>query len=244
MSHSLPEVLVFSPTPNEYQAVKKHVERAAFKNFSATVVESGPGKINATFKMTAEITPRLASGRKPAFVLGAGTSGSLDASLSSGEVIASNSVIISDWRMEDGRACHFGCYGQFVYREMDGLLPDEMAVECRHATVEKLMSILEGTGFRRGRLTTADTFVAGLDNKLGQGRAFGALACDMESGAFAYTAGQLLRLPWFNLRVVADTLDETLADYFEKEVDMVDVLGEKTARALTVLDGLMLNEIR
>ena len=243
MSSSLPEVLIFSPTPNEYQAVKEHVGRTAFKNFSAAVVESGPGKINATFKMAAEITPRLAAGRKPAFVLGAGTSGSLDASLASGEVIASNSVVISDWRMEDGRNCHFGCYGQFVYREMDGRLPDEMAVECADPTVEKLMTLLAGAGFKRGRLATADTFVAGLDNKLSHGRTFGALACDMESGAFAYTAERLLGLPWFNLRVVADTLDETLADYFEKEVDMVSVLGEKTARALTILDGLMRPEI-
>jgi len=239
MTLSQPEVLVFSPTPNEYQAVRAHVERIAFKNFTVTVVESGPGKINATFKMTSEIMPRLASGRKPAMVLGAGTSGSLNASLASGDVIASNSVVISDWRMEDGQVCHFGAYGRFVYRELDQALPDEMAVECADPMVEKLMSILEMSGFKRGRLTTADTFVAGLDHKLGHGRDFGALACDMESGAFAYTAGRLLSLPWFNLRVVADTLDETLADYFEKEVDMVNILGEKTARALTILDNLM-----
>ncbi|MDR2947184.1 MAG: hypothetical protein LBV79_10630 [Candidatus Adiutrix sp.] len=239
MTAALPEILVFTPTPNEYRAGKEHVERAAFVHFTASVVESGPGKINAAFAMTAEVLPRIAAGRKPMLVMGSGTSGSLNASLAAGDMIASNSAVISDWLMDDGKSRQFGPYGQFVYRGMDDRLADEMALECADPAVEKLLAALPAVGFKRGRLCTADTFVAGLDNKLGQGRAFGALACDMESGAFAFTAGKLLRLPWLNLRVVADTLNETLSDYFEKEGDMVDILGAKTARALTILDGLL-----
>jgi len=62
----------------------------------------------------------------------------------------------------------------------------------------------------------------------------------MESGVFAYAAQNLLgNRPWLNLRVVADTLDETLADYFTKEADMTEILGAKTRQALEVLDKLL-----
>jgi nucleoside phosphorylase len=95
-------------------------------------------------------------------------------------------------------------------------------------------------GFRRGRLITSNVFVAGLNNKLAKGRSFQALGCDMESGVFAYVAKNILGgRPWFNLRVVADTLDETLSDYFTKEADMTEILGAKTRQALEVLDELL-----
>lgn len=234
-----PEVLIFTPTPNEYKAIKTHVEQASFRNFHAVTLESGPGKINAAFKIAAEIIPRLNAGQTPALVMGVGTSGSLDGRLASGEVIASNSAVITDWIMEDGGEPHLGPYGQFVYRLLDSSLLDEMSISCDLPLVAKIMKELENNGFKCGRLATADTFVAGLANKLKKGHDFKALACDMESGAFAYAAGQILGLPWLNLRVVADTLDEKLADYFDKELDMVDILGKKTVQALIMIDDLL-----
>lgn len=240
MSTNAREVLVFTPTPNEFAAVRSHVARGSFKNFRVKVVESGPGKINAAFKAAAEITPRLAAGRRPAFVVGAGTSGSLSLELAEGDLVASSSVVISDWRLEDDSDRRHGVYGLFNYQPLEPGLADEIALDCPDPTVGRLMEQLGQTGFKRGRLMTSDTFVAGQANKLGLGRDFKCLACDMESGAFAYAAQNLLGgLPWFNLRVVADTLDESLHDYFNKEVDMVEILGAKTVQALSALDELL-----
>ncbi len=234
------EVLVFAPTPNEYEAVRRHVGRARFENFTATVVESGPGKINATFKMAAEILPRLAAGRRPAFVVGAGTSGSLSLDLAAGDLIASASVVISDWQMEDDAARHHGPYGQFTYQPLESGVADELAINCPDPLVGRLLDRLRAEGFKEGRMMTSDTFVAGSNHKLNRGREFNCLACDMESGAFAFTAQNLLGgLSWFNLRVVADTLDETLHDYFTKELDMTEILGDKTVQALAALDALL-----
>lgn len=239
-SSSPREVLVFTPTPNEYKGVSRYLGQSVFKNFTTTVVECGPGKINATFKLSAEIMPRLNRGHKPAFVVGSGTSGSLSLGLREGEVIASSSVTISDWKMEDGRDLHFSPYGRFNYKPIAPAVAEEIALTCHDLTVKKLMDELGAQGFKVGRMMSSDTFVAGMDNKLNSGRKFNCLACDMESGAFAFTAQHLLGgIPWFNVRVVADTLDESLADYFNKEVDMVEILGKKTADALTALDKLL-----
>lgn len=240
MSNTDREVQVFTPTPNEFAAVRRHVAESSFKNFAVKVLESGPGKINAAFRMAAEITPRLAVGRRPAFVVGAGTSGSLSLELASGDLVASSSVVISDWRMEDDSDRRHGVYGLFTYHSLEPQVADEIALNCPDPTVTKLMDQLGRSGFKRGRMMTSDTFVAGQANKLNLGRDFKCVACDMESGAFAYAAQHLLGgLPWFNLRVVADTLDETLHDYFNKEIDMVEVLGTRTVQALTALDDLL-----
>jgi hypothetical protein len=59
----------------------------------------------------------------------------------------------------------------------------------------------------------------------------------MESGVFGYLAGRQLGVPWFNVRVVADTLDEALGDYFAMERDMTDILGRQVVEALVRLDG-------
>jgi hypothetical protein len=61
----------------------------------------------------------------------------------------------------------------------------------------------------------------------------------MESGAFAYLASRTGDLPWFNVRVVADTLDDALNDYFAIEKDMTDILGRKLVLALGKLDELL-----
>ena len=235
-----PEVIIFTPTPNEFAGVKKHVEGGTYHNFTPRVVESGLGKINAAFKIAAEVLPLLAAGRKPAFILGSGTSGSLNLELTAGALIASSACLISDWRLEDDLNRHNAAYGQLNYHPISPEKAEEMTITCTDPIVEKLMIRLTGKGFLRGRMLTSDTFVAGRNNKLTLGRDFDCLTCDMESGAFAYAAQNLLGgIPWFNLRVVADTLDESLHEYFNKEIDMVDILGTKTALALTALDELL-----
>ena len=231
------KILIFTPTPNEYAAVSRHLGAAVFKHFRVQVVASGPGAVNAAFKM-AEASS--AGGRKPDFLIGAGTCGSLSKTLAGGDLIASAEALIADWLMEDDAGRSYGPYGLFEYQPLTPATAEAMTIKCADPVVTELLNRLETLGFKRGRLLTSGVFVAGLKNKLAKGRDFQALGCDMESGVFAYVARNLLGdRPWFNLRVVADTLDETLADYFTKEAGMTDILGARTAQALAVLDELL-----
>ncbi|UQZ88709.1 hypothetical protein C4J81_05620 [Deltaproteobacteria bacterium Smac51] len=240
MSNSKKDIIIFNPTPNEFEAVKRHVGAASFRNINPTVIESGMGKINAAFQMAAEVLPRVEGGKKPAVVIGAGTSGSLNMKLTGGDMIVSNAAIIADWRMEDDFNRHCAAYGDINFRAVEPSLAEEMTIACTDPIVTTLLDRLENRGFKRGRMLTSDTFVAGINNKLRLGHEFGCLACDMESAAFGYTASKRLDgIPWFNLRVVADTIDESLSDYVNMEIDMVEILGGKTVEALTILDELL-----
>lgn len=236
------EVLIFTPTSNEYKGIRKHLDGVSFNNFRARVLESGLGKINAAFAVAQETSVMAGRGQRPAFIVGAGTSGSLNLELVSGDVIASSSATISDWRMEDDKDRHYGRFPEISYQSADMIMAESLAMNCPDPLVEKLMDRLADQGLKRGRMLTSDTFVVGADHKLGLGRNFGCLACDMESGAFAYAAQERLGgIPWFNLRVVADTLNDALHDYINMEVDMVDILGTRTILALVTLDEMMNN---
>ncbi len=233
------DIIIFNPTPNEHEAVKKRVEAHSFKNVQPLIFESGMGKINAAFALAEAVAPRLAAGRHPLLVIGAGTSGSLSRSLASGDLIVSNSAIICDWRMEDEAARRCAPYGDINFRELSPELAEEMAITCEASPVTALLEKL-GPDFKRGRILTSDTFVSGAAHKLRLGRDFSCLACDMESGAFAYGAQKRLGgLPWLNIRIVADTIDESLNDYVNMELDMVEILGRKTVELLKVLDDLL-----
>ena len=231
------DILVLTPTPREFAAVSRHLA-GAFKNFRVRIVASGPGAVNAAFRTAEAALGRPEGG--PALIIGAGTCGSLSRDLAGGEMIASAEAVIADWLMEDDAGLRHGPYGLFNYRPLSPETLADLVIRCPDPLVAALLDRLEQAGFRRGRLMTSDVFVAGLENKLAKGRSFQALGCDMESGVFAYAAQNLLGgSPWLNLRVVADTLDETLADYFDKEADMTEILGAKTRQALEILDGLL-----
>ena len=236
---SLKEILIFTPTPNEYRSVSWHMGSASFKNLTATVIECGPGRIGAAFHFAKEIIPRKRD-MKSLIVVGAGTSGSLSLDLAAGDIIVSNSAVISDWRMEDGQTIKVSPYGMFDYREIDAGHVERMTLECRDRLVEDFMaSLLRGDGFKTGRMLTSEAFVSGKDHKLELGRSFGCIACDMESGVFGYMSSRFVSVPWFNFRVVADTLDDALHDYFAIEKDMTNILGSKLVTALGRLDDLL-----
>ncbi|MDR2443265.1 MAG: hypothetical protein LBE31_07075 [Deltaproteobacteria bacterium] len=232
------EVLILTPTPNEYRSVSQHLGTAAFKNILTEVIECGPGKINATFALTRELLAKNGD-RDQVIVVGAGTSGSLAMEMVGGDVIVSNCAVISDWRMEDGQSTKVSPYAWFDYRDPDPHQVSRMVLECHDSLIVEFMKNISPIDFRLGRMMTSDAFVSGKDYKLRLGQTFGCLACDMESGVFGYVAGNLLNLPWFNLRVVADTLDDSLNDYFAIEKDMTDILGRKVVEALKILDQII-----
>jgi adenosylhomocysteine nucleosidase len=181
----------------------------------------------------------LPKGAATPIVAGIGTGGSLSLELEAGDVVYSLDSVVADWRHDDGRETLVGPYGTFAYGPPVPGMVEAMAIRSESPLLAGLREELIGRGFRTGRVLTSDAFIASREHKLRLGGTFGALACDMESGAFAWTAGRLGGLPWFNLRAVADTLDETLSDYFDKESDITLVLGERTLEALTALDGIL-----
>jgi nucleoside phosphorylase len=226
----MPEVLILTATPGEFAGVKARLERFRPAHFDCRVVETGAGKLNAAMWASR----LLALGPPPALVLGAGTAGSLDLELRSGDVLASNETLIADWREEGESGWRTAAYGSFDYGEPEQKA-DQMAIRCSKPLVLKLLDRL-GDGFLRGRLLSSDSFVAGQAHKLRLGRAFGCRICEMESGAVAHVCRRSGDQPWLQIRVVADTLDDSLKDYFRMEKDVVKALSEKVAKALSLLD--------
>jgi nucleoside phosphorylase len=231
------EVLIFTSTPNEYRSVSGYVGRQKFEKLAPSVINCGAGRIHATFSVANELTPRLAANTPPIAMVGAGTSGSLSLHLKQGDVIVSNSAIITDWRMENEDEVLLSPYGVFEYLALDPPHLEKMVIECRHPLIVGLMEKLPPNGFQRGRLLTSEAFVSGKTRKLKLGSDFGCLACDMESGVYGHLGNRLVNVPWFNVRVVADTLDETLGDYFAKERDMTDILAQKIVEILQIFDS-------
>jgi adenosylhomocysteine nucleosidase len=232
------EILAFAPTPQEYQGLSKILSSKTFRNFKLSLIESGPGKINAALAVGAQLALSRKKNRDIAYLAGIGTSGALTSHLRPADMVFSLSSIISDWRMEDGSEIKVGPYGQFQYQPASPETVRNMALESIDPLLVKLSEKLDGNEFQKGRLLTSDAFVCGREHRLSLGHTFQALACDMESGAFALGAAQY-KTPWFNIRIVADTLEEGLEDYFKKEVDMTEILGQNTFTALSALDSLL-----
>jgi nucleoside phosphorylase len=234
------KVLIFTPTPNEYKAVKGHVQAKGFKNLHCQVIECGPGRLMVGFAAASALAALEAGDREDKVILvGAGTSGSLNMDLQRGEVILANSAVISDWRMEEGDKITLSPYAWFDYQQPVKAHVEKMVLTCQDPLIVELMAGISAESFRKGRLMTSEGFVAGKELKLSYGARFECLACDMESGAFGFIGENLAKVPWFNVRVVADTLNDTLDDYFAMERDVTEILGNKLVEALTVLDSLI-----
>ena len=82
-----------------------------------------------------------------------------------------------------------------------------------------------------------DTFISGWTAKVERGRRCGCLGADMGSGAWGGVAGGL-GLPWMNIRVMADTLDEELKSADDPERDVRELLPLKILVALSTLDQM------
>ena len=228
-------VLLLNPTSKEHNACKREIAKLKFKHLRIFPLLTEPGKINAAFALTSHILRLQAQGTAPHFVVCAGTSGSLSLKLKSGDMVASASAIISDYQMLTEEGTQLSVYGILDFKP--GVL-DEMYIKCPLPLVQELISRLGKQDFYTGNMLTSDTFVVGRENKLGLGKKFNCLTCDMESGAFAYIAQNKFKLPWFNLRVVADSLDENFLHYQKMEAEMTEILARHLATALQTLDEL------
>jgi nucleoside phosphorylase len=227
----MPRVYVLTATPGEFAGVKAALTELAPRHFECREVVTGPGKLNAAM-WTARLLAK--KGPVPDLILGAGTSGSLDLKLKAGDVVAVDETIVADWREEDATGWRTAAYGSFNYGPPEERA-EKMVIRSSSPLVQKLMGRLS-PDFLRGRCLSSDSFIAGQEYKLALGRLFGCRICEMEAGAVAHVCRLSGQVPWLQLRVVADTLDDALDDYFRIEKDMVKILGQKTFDLLRLLD--------
>ncbi|MDR1870553.1 MAG: hypothetical protein LBS60_01275 [Deltaproteobacteria bacterium] len=227
-------VLIVTATPGEFRGLKSKLSEFRSRNFTLRLEESGMGKINAALWL-AQI---LSTGPKPDIVIGAGTTGCLDLTLKTGDVLATNEVIIADWLQAGDDFVHYAPYGAIDYGEPTAKV-SQMVLSCSSPLVLKLLETL-GDSFQKGRILSSDTFICDRKKKLDMGATFGCRVCEMEAGAVAMTAKRLGNIPWAQVKVVAEGLDEGFTDYVKMEKDIVQILANKTFEALTVLDHIWL----
>lgn len=232
-------ILVINPTPHEYGATLRHLKGKEFKRIRPVIHECGPGKINAAFALTAAWQELKRQGETPLLVIGAGTAGALAYGVKTGDVIFSATSIFSDYRMLTERGSHNSPYGELNFIEPDDFRPEDIAIVCRDPLISELGAMMEKNHCQSGAMLTSDTFITGKGNRLDSGEYFGCLACDMESGAFAYVADSKFNMPWFNLRIVADSLDEDFECYVLMEEEMTELLAGRLMLALKVLDEML-----
>ncbi len=232
-------VLVITATNHEYKAACRHCRNQEFKNLHVSVRLCGPGKINAAYTLAQASQELSDEGEAPSLVIGAGTCGALDYNLKSGDIIFSTASIISDYRMQDKDGFHNAAYGTLHFTHPSAFRPETIRIECRAPLMDALGKHMAEKHCLTGTLLTSDTFIAGSEDRLKHGEQYAALACDMESGAFAYIAEDKLKLPWCNLRIVADTLNENFAHYALMEEEMTELLGGRLAVLLMALDELV-----
>ncbi len=232
-------VLIINPTPHEHKATRRHLAGKAFQRIQPVVHECGPGKINAAFSLTLNWHELNRQGTPPCVIIGAGTSGSLNYELKNGDIIFSTVSIISDYQMLTEHSTQCSAYGGLNFIEPQNFRPQDIAISCQDPLIGKLAAHMADKHCKPGAMLTSDTFVTGKDNRLKLGERFDCLACDMESGAFAYVAADKFKTPWFNLRIVADTLNEDFEHYKLMEVEMTELLGGRLMLALQALDEML-----
>ena len=234
-----PHILIINPTRHEYKATCRLLAGKNFDRIKPVVRESGPGKINAAFSLTLALHELKQQGAAPRVVIGAGTSGSLNYDLKNGDIIFSTTSVISDYQMLTEHGLQSSPYGLLNFIEPQNFRPADIAISCTDPLTTDLAAHMTGKHCKLGAMLTSDTFVTGKENRLQLGRHFDCLACDMESGAFAYLAQNKLQTPWFNLRIVADTLNEDFEHYQLMETEMSELLAGRLLVVLQALDEML-----
>lgn len=232
-------VLIINPTPHEYDATLHHLKGKEFNRIRPVTRECGPGKINAAFALTAAWQEMNAHGEAPYLIIGAGTAGALAYEVKTGDIIFSASSIFSDYRMMTEQGFHNSPYGQLNFIDPNTFRPEDITIACRDPLVSELSMAMGKKNCKNGSMLTSDTFITGKNNRLEYGEHFDCLACDMESGAFAYVAETKFNTPWFNLRIVADSLDEDFECYQLMEKEMTELLAGRLMLALQALDEIL-----
>lgn len=166
------------------------------------VTECGIGKVNAA--VTTQVMLDLFS---PDAVINSGVGGALSETLRVGDVVIGEDAIQHD-------------YDTTAFGDPMGLIcfKDEQRVDipADKPLCEKLFKAcenLEDTTVLKGRIATGDQFISDTATRIEIGKAFSALACEMEGGAVGHTCYRN-HVPFAILRCISDDLtNSTSMDY-------------------------------
>ena len=146
------------------------------------LMQSGIGKVNAASRLTT-----LIHLEKPDCVINSGVAGGVGAGIRQGDIVAGTACAYHDvW-------CGSGERGQV------------QDLPLRFPASEQLLKATEGLDIKRGLIATGDQFVDELAIVQKIQRMYpDALACDMESAAFAQVC-YLHDVPFMAFRIISDT---------------------------------------
>ncbi len=193
--------------------------KGKIRNTDVVIVQCGIGKVSAAI-----CTQMLIDFYDPAMIINSGVAGALSKDVTVGDVVIATSAVQHD----------FDCtaFGdpkgtlELLGKRMIELPSDETISEKLFQAAKKL----ENTRAFRGVIATGDKFISDSEERLSIGKAFSALACEMEGGAMAQVCIRA-GVPFAILRSISDDIGHnTTIDFDEFKVmaakKTVDVLSD------------------
>lgn len=191
-------------------------------NTDVVLVQCGIGKVSAAI-----CTQMLIDFYEPALIINSGVAGALSEDVTVGDVVIAVSAVQHDFdstAFGDPR----GTLEIFGKKMIELPADEEISAKLFEAA-----KALEGTRAFRGIIATGDKFVADSQERLSIGKAFSALACEMEGGAMAQVCVRA-GVPFAILRSISDDIGHnTTVDFNEFKV----MAAKKTVDVLSAVLG-------
>ena len=183
-------------------------------------VECGIGKVNAAI-----CTRMMIHFYNPDCIINSGVAGALSTQVSVGDIVVATSAVQHD-------------YDTTAFGDPKGLItcPEGNIINfpADEELSQKLFEAAEAlsdTRVFRGVIATGDEFVHSPERRLALGKAFSALACEMEGGAIAQVCYRAKK-PYCILRSISDDLTNNTSMSFDEFKIMA---AEKTVKVLSAV---------
>lgn len=183
-------------------------------------VECGIGKVNAAI-----CTRMMIDFYNPDCIINSGVAGALSTQVSVGDIVVATSAVQHD-------------YDTTAFGDPKGLItcPEGNIINfpADEELSQKLFEAAEAlsdTRVFRGVIATGDEFVHSPERRLALGKAFSALACEMEGGAIAQVCYRAKK-PYCILRSISDDLTNNTSMSFDEFKIMA---AEKTVKVLSAV---------
>ncbi|MBE6734304.1 MAG: 5'-methylthioadenosine/adenosylhomocysteine nucleosidase [Ruminococcaceae bacterium] len=183
-------------------------------------VECGIGKVNAAI-----CTRMMIDFYNPDCIINSGVAGALSTQVSVGDIVIATSAVQHDYdttAFGDPKGLITCPEGNVINFPAD----EELSQKLFEAAEE-----LSDTRVFRGVIATGDEFVHSPERRLALGKAFSALACEMEGGAIAQVCYRAKK-PYCILRSISDDLTNNTSMSFDEFKIMA---AEKTVKVLSAV---------
>lgn len=200
-----------------YEIANQTFYDGTFSDQSATVVQAGIGKVNATIA-----TALLIQEFEVDVVINTGSAGSITDGLSIGDLVIATSLSYHD---ADNRG--FG----YEYGQIPQMPAEFMADKPLGQMIEKAATPI-GWHVQRGQIVTGDSFISDRDKIVEiKGHFPKAMVTEMEGAAVAQTCHQF-NTPFAVVRAISDTADDEATVNFD---EFVLLAGKRSAELVLAL---------